>query len=157
MILRRVSRVLVLKIATVAFFLNFFWEVLHSRLYATTLVMGPSALGNLLTLQSLKDAGWILLLYLITMFLFRNIDITKRPAQLVSFVLLALVFSFVDERISVELGRWAYAPAMPTVFGAGLTPLLELAVTGAAAFIIVFVFFRTTPCSEPSSKQSQPS
>jgi len=143
--MRQLSTVLVLKLAAVAFFLNFFWEVLHSRLYETTLAMGPAALGNLLTLQSLKDAGWIVLFYLITLAIFRNTDITRNRAQLAVFILLALMFSFVDERISIELGRWAYAPAMPTVFGAGLTPFLELAVTGLVTFLVVFVIFREAP------------
>jgi hypothetical protein len=143
--MRQLSIVLVLKLAAVAFFLNFFWEVLHSRLYETTLSMGPAALGNLLTLQSLKDAGWIVLFYLITLAIFRNTDITRNRAQLAVFILLALMFSFVDERISIELGRWAYASVMPTVFGAGLTPFLELAVTGLVTFLVVFVVFREVP------------
>lgn len=142
--------IIVLKLAAVAFFLNFFWEVLHSRFYTTTLFMGPAALGNLLTLQSLKDAGWIVLLYLVTVLLFRNADVTKNRAQLVVFVALALAFSFIDERISVEFGRWAYAPVMPTVFGAGLTPLLELAATGVLSLIIVFRDFSKDTWSEHS-------
>jgi len=36
--------------------------------------------------------------------------------------------------------RWEYLPSMPTVFGVGLTPLIELATTGVAAFLVVFLY-----------------
>ena len=54
------------------------------------------------------------------------------------FVATGLTFAFIDETISTRKGRWEYAPAMPRIFGVGLTPLLELPVTGIVALALVF-------------------
>ena len=60
--------------------------------------------------------------------------------QLSVFVIISLLFSFIDEKVSVKMERWEYAKNMPTILGVGITPLLEVAVTGALAFAIVFLF-----------------
>ena len=48
------------------------------------------------------------------------------------------VKEFFDEKISLSLGRWEYASSMPTLLGVGLTPLLELAITGVLTFLCLF-------------------
>jgi hypothetical protein len=125
------------KLFVVSFFLNLLWEILHSSLYTTCNKMPLGKLQRLLTFMSLKDAFWITLFYVISTVLFGSLFIFQNPAQLAFFILLALTFSFIDERISLKMGRWEYAPAMPTFFSIGVTPLLELAVTGTIALAIV--------------------
>jgi hypothetical protein len=93
---------------------------------------------KLICAMSAKDSFWILLFFLISAFLFQNISIMQDYTQLGFFVLLSLGFAFIDEKISTKMGRWEYAPSMPTVFGVGITPLLEIAVTGILTFLIVF-------------------
>ena len=91
---------------------------------------------RLITVMSMKDAFWITLCYSATVFLFHNAAIFEKPPQLIAFLAFALVFSFIDEKISLARGRWRYAKEMPIIFGVGLTPLLEIATTGVVSFVI---------------------
>lgn len=122
----------------IAFPINLLWEVIHSQLYETCLKSPLKKFIPLIIGASLKDGFFISLFYLITVFAFNNINILASQFQLLAFMLLALSFSFIDEKISLKLGRWQYAKTMPKVFGIGLTPLLELAVTGILTFLYVF-------------------
>ena len=103
---------------SIAFVLNLVWEFAHVRLYTTKV----SSL--FLVWQSVKDAWWILLVFLVS------------PNPLVMAPIL-LVFSWAVERHAITTKRWEYAPTMPRVLGVGLSPLLELAVTGLVALYIV--------------------
>jgi len=94
---------------------------------------------SLIVKQSIKDGLWISTFYLITYFLFQSAEILTNKPQLIAFITLALAFSFIDEKVSINLKRWEYSKQMPTIFGVGLTPLLELAVTGVITFLYVFL------------------
>ncbi|MBT3730225.1 hypothetical protein HOG29_02625 [bacterium] len=94
---------------------------------------------RLLTKMSLKDGLWVVLFYFITVIVFGNINILENYTQLGLFIIISLTFSFIDEKVSLKMGRWSYAKNMPTIFGVGITPLLEVAVTGVLAFAIVFL------------------
>lgn len=98
-------------IFVVAFILNVVWEFLHVRFYVTPVTR------HYLLWQSVKDALWITLAYLIA------------PSVEV-FALILLAFSYVVELHAIYTKRWEYAKEMPRVFGAGLTPLFELVLTG---------------------------
>lgn len=115
--------------------INLVWEVAHSPLYETALAMPVKQYSPMILEMSLKDGLWITLFYAISTILFKNADILKNRTQLWAFVIMALTFSFWDEKISLTLGRWEYAEAMPTLFEIGLTPLLELAVTGVLTLL----------------------
>lgn len=121
-----------LKIFPAASLINLAWEVAHSPLYETALAMPVKEYSPMILTMSLKDGLWITLFYAISTILFKNTDILKNRKQLGTFVVMALTFSALDEKISLAMGRWEYAEAMPTPFGIGLTPLLELAITGVA-------------------------
>lgn len=97
-------------------------------------------LTELLLKMSVKDGVWISIFYLITYAIFGNINPLDNWMQVAVFTAIALMFAFVDEKISVNLGRWEYGPKMPLVYGVGLTPLLELAVTGIIVFYFLSIF-----------------
>jgi len=122
----------------ISFLLNLIWEIAHSRLYKTCLRMSPREVIRLTTKMSLKDGFWISLFYLITVLIFNNTNILTSYIQLLIFVILALGFSFIDEKISIKRKRWEYSKKMPKVFKVGISPLFELAVTGILAFIYIF-------------------
>lgn len=68
--------------------------------------------------------------------LWRDLLWLRNPGiiQLLIFILSAIILAAVIEyRAVFVLNRWAYLAAMPTVFGIGLSPLFQLAVTGAVA------------------------
>lgn len=127
-----------IEIFIIAFLINFVWEVWHSQLYKTIHEMKFRDMIKLLTKMSLKDALWIMLFYYVTILIFGNINIFDNYTQLITFIILGLLFSFVDEKISLKLGRWTYTKDMPIILGVGITPLLEVAVTGILAFSFAF-------------------
>lgn len=133
--------IILLKIFAIAFLINVIWEFAHCQLYKTCWGMKFSALTKLLLKMSVKDGIWISTFYLITFLIFRNLNPLGNWMQAALFAAIALVFAFVDEKVSVKAGRWEYGPKMPLFFGVGLTPLLELAVTGILTFWLVFVIF----------------
>ena len=121
--------------------LNFIWEFAHCRLYKTCEGMPKKQLSMLLTGMSIKDGFFISIFYLISLWVFKTPNLFENILALLLFVVLCIGFSFIDERISLDMGRWEYNYKMPKIFGAGLTPLLEIAVTGLIAIYITFSIF----------------
>ncbi len=132
--------VVLLKIFVVSFLLNVIWEFSHCLLYKTCWKMKWRALTGLLLKMSVKDGVWISIFYLISYMMFGSLNPLDNWMQVWVFAGIALIFAFIDETISVNMNRWEYGPKMPLVYGVGLTPLLELAVTGILVFVIVASF-----------------
>lgn len=114
----------------VGFGLNLIWEFGHCWLYETCRRQTLGKNIQLLTVMAAKDGFFIVLFYLLSFEVFGY--------GLGLFGFLALAFSFVDEKLAICWQRWEYAAVMPTVFGVGITPLLEIAVTGVLAITLVF-------------------
>lgn len=133
--------IILLKIFVVSFLINVIWEFSHCMLYKTCWTMKWPALTKLLLKMSVKDGLWISLFYFVTFIIFQNTNPFDIWSQAALFAVIALGFAFIDEKISVARGRWEYGPKMPLFFGVGLTPLLELVVTGLLTFVIVFYIF----------------
>lgn len=131
----------IFKIFLIGFLLNFVYEIFHSQLYTTCHKMKYADRITLLTIMSLKDGFWITLFYVLAAMSTGVTDVFHYPIALALFCGLGLLFSYFDERISISLKRWEYAPSMPRVFGVGVTPLLEIAVTGLVTLYIVFSLF----------------
>lgn len=125
----------VVSLFVVGFGLNLVWEFSHAILYETCRRQTWRQNVPLLIVMSLKDALWIVLFYTVSVLM---VGADHFWWVLVFFAALAFSFSYIDERVSLHLGRWEYARAMPLVFGVGLTPLLEIAVTGFVALWVVF-------------------
>ncbi len=123
----------------VAFFLNFFWEVWHSQLYTTCLPLPLPKVIRLLTGMSFRDAVWITLSYALSVWIFGTANPFTNKVQLIVFVVWLLLFSWVAEVWALKNKRWEYAPSMPIVFGVGLSPFVELAITGVASISITLV------------------
>lgn len=119
--------------------INLFWEVIHSQLYTTCQKLSLNKYIPLIIKVSLKDGFWISIFYLISFYIFQSTNILLNTNQLILFILLALSFSFIDEKISLKMKRWEYTAEMPTIFKVGITPLLELAVTGTLTFLYIFL------------------
>ncbi|MEJ7781959.1 MAG: hypothetical protein WKF99_05280, partial [Solirubrobacteraceae bacterium] len=64
-----------------------------------------------------------------------SVGSTRRwPAFLVALLATA---AFIELR-ALDQGRWSYAESMPTVFTMGLSPLVQLALTGTLAVLIAW-------------------
>lgn len=129
---------LLIQIFIVSFFLNLLWEVIHSQLYITCLEAPLKKYISLIIFASIKDALFIVLFYLISVFIFDNQEILKNLNQIIFFIITSLTFSFIDEKVSLKQKRWQYSKEMPTIFDVWITPLLEIAVTWVVCFWLVF-------------------
>jgi len=85
---------------------------------------------------STMDGLFILGMYLLVALLWRDAFWIRRMSQRQAFVLLGagLVIAAVIEYKAVFLSdKWSYNAFMPTVFGLGISPLVQLSVTGILA------------------------
>lgn len=131
----------ILSIFIFGILLNFIWEFLHCRLYKTCEDMPKQERSMLLIGISIKDGFFITIFYLISLGVFGHKNLFEDTWAIILFLGLSLVFSFVTEKISLKKERWEYNSKMPKVFGVGLTPLLEIAITGSLAIYITFSIF----------------
>lgn len=121
----------------IGFALNVIWEFAHCQLYETCRRQTWAQNIPLLLTMSLKDGFFIVLFYVITALLWQKDNILTSWGPLITFLIIALGFAFIDEKISTRRGRWEYAKHMPTIAGVGLTPLLEIATTGLLAILLL--------------------
>ncbi len=133
---------LLLSVFLIAFLLNLLWENLHSLLY----------LWNILPLKndvyfyvykilkaSVIDAFLIVFIFLLNSLYRKNFNWVKevKRGDYLLFLFLGLIFAVIIEIKAKILNLWSYSESMPLVFGIGLTPLIQLAVTGAITLKIV--------------------
>jgi cadmium resistance protein CadD (predicted permease) len=105
-----------------ALFLNWIWEVVHSRLYLN--YQGGAISSFILFRAAVFDALMVLGL------IFVSWKIRKGKLLFVFFGGLALAIGI--EIWALYTGRWEYEQFMPLVpiLGIGLTPMVQLAITG---------------------------
>jgi hypothetical protein len=125
--------------ALVLLVLNYAWELAHARLFTNYAdVPRPDHV-----LDCLRHAFTDLLIavgtYLATGVIFRSVVWACSPrwrwAALV-WVVLGLIVTVGIEMWATSTGRWGYTAAMPTVFGIGLTPILQWIVVPVAALLM---------------------
>ncbi|MCF8383816.1 MAG: hypothetical protein K9G39_09570 [Chlorobium sp.] len=121
---------------TTAFFLNFFWESLHGLLYRDHPAMAASGYVPMMVEMAVYDAFAVSGLYLLVSLLCRTLLWKITMHNVTVFSVAALFAAFSTEYAAQHvLHAWFYLPSMPTVFGVGLLPLFQLAVTGVAAIL----------------------
>lgn len=97
-----------------AFILNMIWEHVHSLLYFHP--NGDAITSSMLIRAALFDA------FIITFFVYT----LKKTGYVIG---IAILFAIGLEVWAIEIGRWAYTEHMPTIFGVGLSPAIQLALT----------------------------
>lgn len=112
-------------LALVAFALNMLWEFVQLPLYVDHEQLETSVLF----LAAIDDAGLIVVAAFAAGFAHRR----SRAAAWTVLLLGLLATAAVIEFRAVTTGRWAYAELMPTVGFVGLSPLLQLPLTGVLA------------------------
>lgn len=125
---------MIVKIFFVAFFLNLLYELLHSVLYTTCLEAPLKKYIRLMLKAAIFDGLAITIIYLVAFFIF------PKYYQLSAFLIISLIFALAWEIYSLKKGKWEYAQDMPIILGVGITPLLQLALTGLTAIYIVTTF-----------------
>lgn len=118
-----------------SYLVNLFWEVTHSLLYNWNQLplhnniyfYIPKILG-----ATLGDAVIILIIFLLNSLFRKGIDwiysVDKR--DYIIFILFGLIFAIGIEIRAIIMNLWTYNQYMPLIFGIGLTPLIQLSITG---------------------------
>jgi len=120
----------------IALILNILWEFLHHSLYID--LSGIPKYAHLI-IASFTDMLIILGIFAIVSLKNKNLNWIKNPSKLdyLIVVFLGLIIAIFIEMINLNLGRWEYTMAMPTLFGIGISPLIQLALTGIISLIFI--------------------
>lgn len=134
-------------IFVISLVLNYMWESIHEAfLYEVFKCKADYYILMILEAAAI-DASIILGIYLGVAALWKDIlwFLKMRSGQLIAAstagVLIAI---FIEYRSAIVLKAWSYLPAMPTIFGIGLSPLVQLSATGLLAYWLArrFLFQR---------------
>ena len=122
-----------------AFILNFLWEILHFPLYID--LTGIPKYPHLL-IATLTDAIIITFIFMLISLLNKNTSWIRHPkiSDYLLIIIPTLIIASAIELYSVSNGRWSYKEIMPTIFGIGLSPLIQLAVTGIITLRLIKIF-----------------
>ncbi|MBI2147286.1 hypothetical protein HYU19_02295 [Candidatus Woesearchaeota archaeon] len=115
------------------------WEFSHQILYVD--LSGIEKYAHLV-IASFMDVIIILSLFMIVSLKNKNAVWIKKPC-LFDYVLISLfgiIAAVLIEKINLTLGRWEYATIMPTILGIGISPLVQLSLTGIVSLAILHHF-----------------
>jgi hypothetical protein len=120
-----------------SFMVNFIWESLHGVFLYEDHDLNAMKYVQMVSYVSLIDGFLILGIYLFVAALWRDVTwIQKMNVKQIYTVLIAglLLAAAIEYRKVFVTRTWSYNKSMPTFFGLGLSPLLQLGMTGLWAF-----------------------
>jgi len=122
-------------VGVIAFSLNFIWELSHYFLY-----IDLSGIPKYYHLASASFTDMLIILVIFAVISLKNGDsrwvVHPSKADYLFVAFTGIAVAILIELVNLKLGRWEYTSAMPTIFGIGLTPLIQLALTGLVSLII---------------------
>lgn len=138
------KHVFIFKFFAVSYLLNFFWESWHAYYlywgYAGVSFADYSISGylKLMSKVSLVDAGILTIIFLIGFFVWRDLGwlcpLGLKLNRWAYFLTATIgIAAFIEIKGVYILKEWSYLETMPTIFGLGLSPLVQLATTGLLA------------------------
>lgn len=115
--------------------LNLIWEFLHYGLYID-LTGIPSTYH--LIFASITDLILISLIFFIISIFRKKINWIENPKRLdfAMIIILGIIIASIIEIYSLLKGRWAYTSLMPTIFGIGFSPLVQLFTTAIISLLL---------------------
>ena len=114
--------------ATLAFVLNLVWEIAHIRLYTIWFEADRLSAARAVLHCSFGDVAIALAMFTIAGLQLHRMDwpASQPWAGGITVMIGALTFTVWSEWFNVfRIGNWSYASNMPTVFGIGISPLLQ--------------------------------
>lgn len=127
-----------------AFLLNFFWESWHAVLfYKDHATFTSLFFVKMITYASFIDALLISFTFLLGCALWKNYDWLKnyKPSKIIFTAILGVVIAVIIEAKALYFKQWAYNEIMPTIFGMGISPLVQLSITGIITLIVASKMF----------------
>lgn len=122
-----------ISIFALSFMFNFIWESFHAVYLYKNHDFEASLYIPMIIYVSSIDALLIDGLYLAAGLVRGKTLWIKKVALLQGFLFFAggiLTAGFIEYRSVYLAHRWSYAPGMPTIFGLGFSPLVQLSLTG---------------------------
>ena len=127
-----------------AFLLNFVWESVHAVLFFEGHAEYVSGFFvRMVSYASFMDALLIFVIFCAGCLLFKG-DCWLEHYGRKEFwftVVLGIVFAAIIEIKNLIFNQWSYNEWMPTIFGFGLSPMVQLAVTGALSMFVTSKLF----------------
>ena len=120
----------------VSYLLNFVWESFHTVWLYEGHSFTAERFVPMISYVSFIDGLLIIGAYLIVSILFKDLSwINKiKSKHIKTFSVVSIIFAIIIEYKGVYLlKQWSYSNLMPTIFGIGLSPLIQLAVIGIIA------------------------
>lgn len=122
-----------------SYLMNFVWEALHAVFLYEGHDFSAEKYVRMVGYVSAVDALFILAVYFFMSMLWRDLlwmrHMNKRQAAVAWAVLMGVAALLEYEKVHV-FREWRYNTLMPTIFDIGLSPLLQLSVTGLVTFRI---------------------
>ena len=119
-----------------SYLLNFLWESFHSVFLYAGHNFNAIRYVPMIGYVSAVDSLLILGIYLAISLLWKNFLWLKEMSreQIYTTIIIGLIIgAFIEYRAIFLQQRWSYNAIMPTIFGLGLSPLLQLSMTGIVA------------------------
>lgn len=120
-----------------SFLLNYIWESVHEAFLYEEHSFNAGKYITMMLYVSVVDASIILGLYLGVSVLWKDIFWLQKmkKTQVCALSLAGTIVAAGIEYWNVIVKKeWRYTPLMPTIFGIGISPLIQLSVTGLFAF-----------------------
>ena len=120
-----------------SYMVNFIWESLHAVLLYKDHDFNAMKYVRMISYVSAIDGFLILGIYLFMAALWRDMAWIRKMngKQICTVLITGLLMAAAIEYERVFVARtWSYNRLMPTIFGLGLSPLLQLSTTGLWAF-----------------------
>jgi hypothetical protein len=120
-----------------SYLINFLWESLHAVFLYQDHDFNAEKYVLMVSYVSAIDALLILGIYLLVAALWRDMVWIRsmNAMQIATVVVTGLVAAGAIEYRRVFVTKtWSYTQLMPTIFGLGVSPLLQLSLTGLLAF-----------------------
>lgn len=120
-----------------SYVLNYVWESLHAVFLYEAHDFPARKYVRMVSYVSAVDGALVTGLYLFTGALWRDLrwlrSMNRRQAYALFICGMIVAAAIEYQRVYVSK-TWGYGPLMPTVFGIGISPLVQLSVTGLLAF-----------------------
>ncbi len=129
----------VLLIFVFSYLLNFVWESFHAVFLYEAHDFNAMKYVLMIGYVAIVDASLIVVMYAVIAILWKNFSWIKQmnKKQNYTFITIGLIIAVIIEYKGVFLQqKWSYSSLMPTIFGIGLSPLLQLSITGMLVLFI---------------------
>jgi len=114
--------------SALGFVLNLGWEIAHVRLYSIWMELDGQRIVRAVFHCTLGDALIALVMFALASVVLQRADwpLSRPWTGSIIVVIGAMTFTAWSEWYNVyRVGNWAYTASMPTIFGIGISPLLQ--------------------------------